>query len=152
MPEGVRETPSMDDIGQPAAARGVRIRSGVRDGGGLNFDLPEVLDAIGSFVYGLTWEVRFISSVWMDSDPWLDSWADEPLRLDSDALRARWVGQIINGRFAAFDGAREVLMIEAVDSSFWLVWSDDATVLSALTSRFDDATPVTPPTPFGIHG
>jgi hypothetical protein len=142
----------MDEIDQPAASDGVRIADGTRDGGGLRFDLLDVLDALHPFLGGVTWEVRFISSVWMNTDPWLDSWTDEPLRLDTEALRERYEGQIINGRFTAVSGSREVLMVEAVDSSFWLVWSDDLVVLTALSKRFVDVTQVTPPTPFGIYG
>lgn len=142
----------MEEIAQPAASGGVRIADGVRDGGGLNFDLIEVLDALDPFLRGVNWQVRFISSVWMDADPWSESWADGGLRLDSDALRQRYEGQIVNGRFAAVSNGREILMIEAVDSSFWLVWSDDCRALAALRDRFVDVTPVTPPTPFGMYG
>jgi hypothetical protein len=139
----------MEATDQPATPGGVRIADGTRDGGGLTFDLIDVLDAIEPLVSGLTWEARCISSVWFDVDPWADSWADAPLRLDRDALRARWAGQIIDGRFAALDDDSDVLVIEAVDSSFWLVWSADAAVLSAVTSRFDDVTPIVHPTGSG---
>ena len=142
----------MDEIDQPAASVGVRIADGTRDGGGLRFDLLDILDALDPFVGGVIWEVRFISSVWLTTDPWLDSWTDEPQRLDTQALRERYEGQIINGRFTAVSGSRQVLMVEAVDSSFWLVWSDDPAVLTALSKRFREVTRVTPPTPFRIYG
>lgn len=146
------ENPGVREIGQPAASGGVRIMDGVRDGRGLTFDLPDILDAIGPVVLGCTWEARYVASVWTETDPWDDSWSDVPSPLDTGALRARWMGQIINGRFTALDDGREVLMIEAVDSSFWLVWSDNTEVLAGLMRRFVDVTPAVPPTPFGMHG
>ena len=142
----------MDNADMPATHGGLRIADGTSDGGSLTFDLLDLLDAIEPLVSGLTWEVRCISSVWFDVDPWADTWGDVPLRLDGDALRERWVGQIINGRFAALDDDREVIVVEAVDSSFWLVLSEDAAVLAAVTGRFADVVPIGGPSRLGDQG
>ena len=88
----------------------------------------------------------------MATDPWADSWGDVPLVLDENELRSRWVGQIINGRFIGNRDRREVLMVEAIDSTFWLVWCDDERVISALAGRFVDVTRAVPPTPFRVYG
>ena len=139
----------MDNADMPATNGGLRIADGTGDGGGLTFDLLDLLDTIEPVVSDLTWEVRRVSSVWFDVDPWADSWGDVPLRLDGEALRARWVGQIIDGRFAALDDDRQVVAVEAVDSSFWLVWSGNAAVLAAVRGRFADVVPVGGPSEFG---
>lgn len=56
--------------------------------------------------------------------------------------------QVINGRVTGFDGEREVVMIEAVDSTFWLVWSDDEGLREAVIRRFPNVSTVVPPTEF----
>lgn len=96
---------------------GVCVADGTRDGGALTFDLLVLLDAIEPLISGVTWDVRRVPSVWFEVDPWAHSWGNVPLRLDGQTLRARWVGQIIDGRFAAIDDDREVVVVEALDSS-----------------------------------
>jgi len=142
----------MENADIPETHGGLRIADGTSDGGGLTFDLLDLLDPIEPLVSGVTWEIRRISSVWFDVDPWADSWGDVPLRLDGEALRERYVGQIINGRSVALDDDREVVAVEAVDSSFWLVLSEDAAVLAAVTDRFADVVPIGGPSQLGDEG
>ena len=60
--------------------------------------------------------------------------------------------QVINGRFTARVGDREIVSVEAVDSSYWLVWTEDAELLRRTHARFPGATQVRGPTPFRPEG
>ncbi len=90
-----------------------------------------------------------------NESPWEDSWIDDdPLELSDEAFRHQATGitQVINGRFSAYRDGTEIVAVEAVDSSFWLVWSDDATILGYMRGRFPKASPASPPSPFHPYG
>jgi hypothetical protein len=102
------------------------------------------------------WELRWINQVWWEGkdSAWVDQSWDEPLVLDDQTLRAQAAAaeQVINGRFTGFDQGSEVVMIEAVDSSFWLVWTDDESLQDRVAERFANVRSVRPPTEFHPHG
>jgi hypothetical protein len=135
-------TDAFAGLRQPGASSGLKIPEPVV--------LARVLECVDS---SLRWEVSYINQVEWDgheSDWRKKSWDDTPLVLDDMVLRAQAADpeQVINGRFTGFDGEREVVMIEAVDSTFWLVWSDDEGLRDALIRRFPNVTTVAPPTEF----
>lgn len=70
--------------------------------------------------------------------------------LSDDVFRhqAVEVNEVINGRLRARRGDRELVVVEAIDSTFWLVWSDDADILGAVREQFPDAELASPPSPF----
>jgi hypothetical protein len=97
-----------------------------RASSGMRIDTPVALADVLAVVDRCDrWELRWINQVWWEGkdSAWVDQSWDEPLVLDDQTLRAQAAAaeQVINGRFTGFDQGSEVVMIEAVDSSFWLV-------------------------------
>ena len=134
------------DLRQPLASSGVRIP--------MPAELAEVLDVIEPCEH---WELRWISQVWSPGDRsvWGDrSWGSSPYVLDDARLRSegRDAEQVINGRFVGTQDDTEVVMVESVDSTFWLVWSDDERLITRIVEWFPRATSVRPPTEFHPHG
>ena|SRR5437763_952204 len=133
------------DLEQPSASSGLRIDTPAV--------LAEVLDAVDPCD---RWELRWINQVWWEGkeSSWVDCSWDGPLVLDDPSLRAQaaTAEQVINGRFTGFRNGDEAVMIEAVDSSFWLLWSDDDRLKSRIRERFGDVTSVRPPTEFHPKG
>jgi hypothetical protein len=130
------------ELRQPQASSGLKIPGPVV--------LAQVLECVES---RLRWELSYIDQVWWEGNEseWQEkSWGDTPLLLDDLVLRdqAADAEQVINGRFTGFDGGREVVMIEAVDSTFWLVWSDDEALREAVIRSFPHVSTVVPPTEF----
>jgi len=143
---------SIDPPPQPTPSSGLRIDHARNDGLGLAVILDEIDLGPGE----VHWELTYVSVVWWPGheSPWDESWIkDSPLALSDDVFRGE-AGRIevINGRFSGHRGVREVVVVEAIDSSFWLVWSDDADILSRVRARFPDASPASLPTPFHPDG
>jgi hypothetical protein len=136
---------------QPQARQGLKLSGG---DGPLTFDLQEILAAL-ALPTDVTWEVQWISGIGADgsSHPWPGSWA-APVSVDITMLthQASAVDQVINGRFTATRGSRELVVVEAVDSSFWLVWTDDATLQHRVRAAFEHVSEVQPPTEFHPEG
>lgn len=74
------------------------------------------------------------------------------MTVEDDVLRTQAAAaqQLINGRFRALANGQEVLVIEAIDSTCWLVWSDDLGLHQTLRTRFGDVSDVALPTPFEV--
>jgi hypothetical protein len=119
------------------------IRDGTEpgSGGGLTFDLPEVLGALGQRAQKWLWRGRDIQYVSRDER---DVSVIEELADGGAVTGARLVAglehllQIIDGEFAATEPGRQTpaVVIRAVDSSWWEVLSDDAVVLAAIRKLF----------------
>lgn len=130
--------------------RGLRIDDGTNndptvalppgDAGCLNFDLAEILTAVGDAAIDSEWLVTAV-------DCFGDSYAEfiataEGARVISGArlldLASR-ISQIIDGEFVARSTAQEPpwLVIKAIDSSWWEVWTDDERVRASIRRRFN---------------
>ena len=137
----------MDDPVQPAAAAGVKVPP--------EASLAQLLDAIDLGSAGLVWRAECINAVEWDGydSPWSESW-DEPLILPDERLREQAADgrQVINGRFTGEVAGSEAVTIEAIDSTFWLVWSDDPALRERVRQRFPSATNATRPSPWHPHG
>ena len=135
----------------PRAKTGLRVEDA---DGGLSFDLRELLAVLG-VPADASWLVQWVSGHGPDGGdhPWPDSW-DAPVVVDGTTLtrQAADVAQVINGRFTAFRDAQELVMVEAVDSTFWLVWTDDEALRGRLRNSFGRVTDVRPPTEFHPRG
>ena len=123
--------------------RGVIIRDGTEPGGrgGLDFDLAEVLQALGERVTTSWWRGRGLWYICRDD-------ADiEPLqRVAAGALVAGYelvsilprLLQVIDGEFEGIvaEGELPWVVVRAVDSSWWEVLSDKPEVLEAVRASF----------------
>jgi hypothetical protein len=122
---------------------GVRILDGTEPGarGGLEFDLPDVLAALGERVSNSRWRCRLL---WYTSTDEQD--IDVLHRMDQGELVDGHIllgaidrlMQVIDGEFEGVEaeGAAPWVLIRAVDSAWWEGFSDDPSVLVAIRGRF----------------
>src|SRR5687768_2739885 len=118
---------------------GVTIRDGTEPGaqGGLEFDLAEMLAALGARVKEAVWRGRGLQYVSSD-DQVIDCL--ERLGSEEDVSGAELLAilpelrQIIDGEFEArtSPGAAPWVTLRAVDSSWWEVYADDPNVIGAV--------------------
>jgi len=122
--------------------RGVVIRDGTEPGGtgGLEFDLAEVLSALGPRVGESRWSSRNLSYVSRDETniDTLDAAAAGSSVAGNDLVKAlTQLLQVTDGEFQGFsEGSAPWVVIRAVDSSWWEVLSDDPSTLQAIRNRF----------------
>jgi hypothetical protein len=126
---------------------GAAVRIGVQgDGPSLGFDLREILVAVRPHPE-LTWVLRDAEIIGDLSDLWPDVPGQLELRTNErSGVRLTWPDmqrlgeiciQVIDGLFTAYDGAGDAqVQMEAVDSSFWVVWAQDGAVLERVRSAF----------------
>ncbi|MDQ6949651.1 MAG: hypothetical protein M3256_26230 [Actinomycetota bacterium] len=112
--------------------------------GWLDFDLREVMDAVGPHE-DLSWHLSGGWIVFRDDDP-----SQQLVRLAQGAESDSGVGltwpdmrqlseeclQIIDGRFVGRRDGHPVLSIAAVDSSYWIVWTAEERVADLLRRAF----------------
>jgi hypothetical protein len=122
--------------------QGVIIRDGTEPGGrgALDFDLVEVLAALGSRVYEARWRcthIRYTSKDERDIRVLEQVASGEVVSGGNLSDGIDQLMQVIDGEFEGLDesGQRWVL-IRAVDSSWWEVWSDDVSVLDVVRTTF----------------
>jgi hypothetical protein len=130
-------------VGNDRQARRLIIRDGTEAGGsgGLDFGLCDILHAIDQKGRTLSWRGRDIGYISKDER-------------DVAVIQALGGGGVVSGS-ALFDGIDQLLqvidgefegtepgsaaplvIIRAIDSSWWEVLSDDETVLAAIRRRF----------------
>lgn len=128
---------------------GIYDGTGPGEGGGLTFDLADLLDALGPAALAARWRALPPLSYVADNDvdafevvgatpgPWLSG---AELRAAAGAIL-----QVIDGRFEAVRetgaGATPWLTLRAVDSSWWEAYSDDPAVEAVLRRAFHDVRP-----------
>jgi hypothetical protein len=120
---------------------GVIIRDGTESGGknALEFDLRDVLDALGPRAARSRWHYSglcYTSASGQDIEAFERSPGD---LIDGTQLiaAAQQLQQVIDGHFEAFENENTPwVVVRAVDSAWWEVWSDDHAVLDAVRSRF----------------
>ena len=128
-------------------AMSAAVRIGAQGGdGSLGFDLREVVAAVGPQDH-LRWIVTDadlvgeVESVWPDGARDLSARSEQGLGVSVDwatlTRLAEVVHQTIDGRFVGYGGAGDPqLMLLARDSSYWIVWAADPTVLAAIRRSF----------------
>ena len=123
--------------------RGVVIRDGTQPGGsgGLEFDLAEVLGALGELAVQSDWScsrLNYVSRDECDVEVLERAAAPNGRVKGADLLNGiQQLAQIIDGDFEATDAnGHRWAVVRAVDSSWWEVWSDDETALGAVRGRF----------------
>jgi hypothetical protein len=132
------------DVSDGTVMRGVIIRDGTEVGGsgGLEFDLQEILDALGEQAATSRWMCRNLRYTSRDEKdvPVLERVASPGASI-SGAELADGIGglllQVIDGEFEGFDsGNQPWAIIRAVDSSWWEVWTDDESARQAIRAKF----------------
>lgn len=78
--------------------------------------------------------------------------SDQPSGVPLDWAQMRTLAQecqqIIDGRFTGYDESGQAqLQMQAIDSSYWVVWSRDAAVLGRVRTAFTDVEDYEEPTP-----
>lgn len=123
--------------------RGVKISDGTESGahGGLEFDLADLLSALGSHGRESRWTCTDLNYVSFDDRdvPSLERSAaagDQVTGLELiDGVRDK--AQVIDGEFTGFDERGQCwIVLRAVDSSWWEVWSDQPWVHEVIRERF----------------
>ena len=109
----------------------------------LAVDLRDVLAALGDRATNSEWRVRDVWATGDDSAEQLQS-LEGATGITGQRLRelAQDVTQVIDGVFSGFEsGSVEAwVVVEAVDSSYYLVRSDDPKVLDLIRSTFHHVT------------
>lgn len=116
------------------------------DSAWLGFDLREVMDAVGPHP-DLTWVLRDaefngdVRAVWSEGWETVQRQSDQPSGVWMTWAEMRTLGetcqQIIDGCFTGYDSAGKAqLLLRAMDSTYWIVWSRDDALLEAVGSRF----------------
>jgi len=108
----------------------------------LAVDLRHVLSTLGPRALASDWQVR---EVWAEGDSKAELEAfDGRQSVPGSRLAAlaQNVSQVIDGEFSAFESGQKVpwVVVEAVDSTYYAVRSDDSAVLAQIRSAFHDVT------------
>lgn len=133
--------------------RGIEIRDGISASGFLDFDLADILDALSAFTAGSVWRCRGLEVT--SRDDAIDvheleraSESESGVRMTTDELSsfARRISQVIDGEFVATRPRESdpCVIVRAVDSSWWEVFSSDDRIIDAARSRFRDLRDVAP--------
>ena len=123
--------------------QGLKIRDGTEPGGpgGLQFDLSEVLAALGRVAVKSRWSCADLNYVSKDDQdvPVLER-AATPGQTVSGVELVDGLGQllqVIDGQFTGIDEQGDAwVVVRAVDSSWWEVWSDNNWVHDAIRAQF----------------
>jgi len=121
--------------------QGVEIRDLVpgERGGYLSFDLIDILRLIGPRVLDAHWRCRFVWCIGETSGQ-LHEISDRGVSVSGEELMriVSGINQTIDGDFEARDGEAENawLVIKAIDSSLFEVWSDDLELLRRVRETF----------------
>src|SRR5713101_4087759 len=104
-----------------------RLIIGSQREGGLGFDLPDVLKALGPRVLSSAWTVGSLHYVSRDERD-IPALQGKDSRIMGPELLSSLPNllQVIDGEFRAFEAGREPwVIVRAVDSSWWEVESED---------------------------
>lgn len=121
------------------------------------FDLREVMQALGD-QSGLRWVLRAawfngdVRAVWPEGHEYAEARSEDPgglpLTWQEMATLAASCQQVIDGRFTGYDeSGRPFVQMQAIDSSYWIVWSRHDALLDAVRTGFPMAEEYDEPTP-----
>jgi hypothetical protein len=125
--------------------RGVRIRD-LAEGKYLAFDLKEILHCLGPRARKSDWLCSVEECIGHGDTDTLEASFNSGTRIPGTRFSAlaNQTRQIVDGVFQAFDpGASSPwVRVEAIDSSYWEVFSDDPKILSMISNAFKDVEPI----------
>ncbi len=117
------------------------------DGGCLSFDLKDILPLAGGRAAASQWRCRFVECVGESAEE-LHAVSDAGRRISGDELLriASNLLQVIDGQFEAYGngGAEPWLVVKAIDSSSFEVWSDAPDVLATVRQAFREVSDLPP--------
>ena len=108
----------------------------------LNFDLKEILLPVRNYVLDSNWRCNNVECIGQNSVQ-LHKLSDETSIISGDELLwiVSGIQQTIDGEFEAFRGEKiPWLLVKAIDSSYFEVWSDNLAVLETVKSNFRKVT------------
>ena len=126
--------------------RGIEIRDGISTSGFLGFDLTEILDALQPLTIGATWQCRdlYVTSRKginaLELEASSESESGVTISNDELAVLATQLVQVIDGEFSVTRAGetKPWLIVRAVDSSWWEIFSSNDSVFDAIRQRFTD--------------
>lgn len=107
--------------------------------GYLSFDLKDLLKVIKDEIKISTWRCECVEATAISS-PYVENLSSSVLLVSTKSLTeaAKNTNQVIDGIFTAYIDSVEWLRIEAIDSTYWEVYSTDQDVLSKIQGAFND--------------
>jgi hypothetical protein len=109
------------------------------DVGCLDFDLADILKALGARALRSDWRAEDLNC-FGESDAELEALSEASAPIPGARLLdvAKRLTQVIDGAFLGTEpGASEPwVVVKAVDSSWWEVWTDDVAAVATLRGRF----------------
>jgi len=130
--------------------QGIKINDSIRRerGSFLSFDLKDILTAVGDSVLSSKWLCRDVECTGENAGR-LHDISDEGRNISGGELMqvVSGIHQIIDGEFEAYDGEADKpwLVVSAVDSSWFEVWSSDTEILERVKNNFRDVSDLPPP-------
>jgi hypothetical protein len=124
---------------------GIKIQDSRPGGGPLSFGLADVLKVIGEPALSSEWRCLNLRYIGRKNETW-DEFREKRKRFSGKDFVdfAALVGQVIDGEFIAkkHGSNKAWLIIKAVDSSWFEVWSSKQKVLEEMKSRFVMVSPL----------
>ena len=118
---------------------GIKIQDTRHGGGWLSFGLADVLEVIGESVLGSDWRCLNLRYIGPKGETWYELF-EKRRRFSGPQLIefVAGIGQVIDGEFIAkkHGSNKAWLIIKAVDSGWFEVWSTKPKVLEEMKNRF----------------
>lgn len=108
-------------------------------GGGLGFDLRDVLQALGPRVSSSVWAIGDNLSYVSRDETDIPAFHRAELRGDELISSLPNLLQVIDGEFQASDAEMQPwVIVRAIDTAWWEIISDDAATLESIRSHFQN--------------
>jgi hypothetical protein len=108
-------------------------------GGGLGFDLRDVLQALGPRVSSSVWAIGDNLNYVSRDESDIPALHRDELRGDELISGLPNLLQVIDGEFKASDAETQPwVVVRAIDSSWWEIISDDVATLDSIRNRFQN--------------
>lgn len=111
--------------------------------GSLGFDLEQIVEVLGD-QSRLSWTVTnayVLAERPGTGDPWTYSPPDVSLAWSEIVQMAKTVVQVIDGTFTGRSTEGPELLVCAVDSTYWVVWTEDSDVIERVRQSFRHVRP-----------
>lgn len=122
--------------------KAVKIKDSEHDRNILAVDLRHVLVTLGERAFASDWRVRDVWAIGQAESELASLNEQQVVSGRTLTELAENVSQVIDGTFSAFESSSDLpwVVIEAVDSSFYVVHSDDPATLDRIRNAFQQVT------------